>query len=336
MASLICEYCNKTYSSISSLNNHKKTTKKCLDIQKNLNKIIVMTEFNCKYCNKVFTTKQNIKIHETNCRTKKRDDIEEQKENYIELQKEIVKLNDRHKLEIKNLNEKYELELKKYKEQSEKEIQKYIDKNEDLDSLLKEYLNEIQKLREVIAGLQGELKISNKTVECVYEIAKQPKNITNCGTNTNNTNNSNNKTLNITSSLDFKNIDKIKEIINEKYDINHFLSGQKGCAQFAAQHLLIDENGNYIYLCSDPSRYSFRYKNENGEIEKDLEAKKLTTYLVNGGIKEKAKIVSLDWCQNNGVIDPDRFLIVTEKQDSILNLKYNNNEFKRELAAIIS
>ncbi len=299
MTSYICEYCNNSYASKSSLNNHQKTTKKCLEIQKNLNKVIQSVEYRCKFCDKKLTTKQNIKNHETNCDIKKSE------------------------------------ELKLQKEQHEKEIQKHIDKNKKLDILNKEYLAEIQKLREIIAGLQGELKTANKTAECVYEIAKQPKHITN-GTNTTNTNNSNNKTLNITNHLDFKNIDKIKEIIDEKYDINHFLSGQKGCAQFAAQHLLIDDNGKYVYLCSDPSRYSFRYKNEHGEIEKDLEAKKLTNYLVDGGLKEKAKIVSLNWCQNDGVIDQDRFMIVTEKQDSILNIKDNNSEFRRELAAIVT
>ena len=67
-----------------------------------------------------------------------------------------------------------------------------------------------------------------------------------------------------------------------------------------------------------------------------MEAKKLTEYLLDGGLKEKAIIVSLDWCQNNGIIDQERFMLVTEKQNSIMNIKDNNSEFKRELAAIVS
>ncbi len=287
MSNLICEYCNNTYSSKSSLNNHQKTTKKCLEIQKKLNKVTKKVEFTCKYCDKKFTSKQNIKNHEIFCDVKKTTEYSE-------------------------LKEKYETEI---------------------DSLKRE----IQNLRETVAGLQGELKSANKTSDCIYEIAKQPKNnnnVTNNNSSSSNTTN-NSKTLNISGHIDFKNIDKVKEIIDEKYDINHILSGQKGCAQFAAQYLLLDDNGKYVYLCTDPSRHSFKYKNEIGEIEKDLEAKKLTNYLIDGGIQEKAKNVSLDWCQNDGIIDQEKFMLVSEKQLSIMNIKDNNNEFKRELSSLI-
>ncbi len=295
MTNLICEYCNKTYSSKSSLNNHQKTTKKCLDIQKSLNKITKITEYNCQYCSKIFTTKQNIKTHETICSSKKID-------------------------EVKELKEKYENEIN------------------DLKNEINELKNDNQKLRENMAEMRGELKSSNKASDCVYEIAKQPKNITNnsSNTNTNNSNTNNSKTLNITSSIDFKNIDKVKEIIDKNYDINHILAGQKGAAQFAAKYLLVDENGKYVYICSDPSRNSFKYKNENGEIEKDLEAKKLSNYLVDGGIHEKAKDLSLNWCIEDGKINQDKFMFVTDKQISIMNIKDNNTEFKKELASIVS
>ncbi len=287
MSNLICEYCNNTYSSKSSLNNHQKTTKKCLEIQKKLNKVTKKVEFTCKYCDKKFTSKQNIKNHEIFCDVKKTTEYSE-------------------------LKEKYETEI---------------------DSLKRE----IQNLRETVAGLQGELKSANKTSDCIYEIAKQPKNnnnVTNNNSSSSNTTN-NSKTLNISGHIDFKNIDKVKEIIDEKYDINHILSGQKGCAQFAAQYLLLDDNGKYVYLCTDPSRNTFKFKNEVGEIEKDIEAKKLTNYLVDGGLQEKAKYLSLNWCQNNGVIDQDKFMLVSEKQLSIMNIKDNNNEFKRELSSLI-
>ena len=292
MSNLICEYCNNSYSSKSSLNNHQKSTKKCLEIQKNLNKIIKKVEFTCTYCDKKFTSKQNIKNHEIFCDVKKTTEYSE-------------------------LKEKYETEI------------------EDLK-------RENQNLRETVAGLQGELKNANKASDCVYEIAKQPKNNNNITNNNSSnssnttTNNNNNKTLNISTSIDFKNINKVKEIIDEKYDINHILSGQKGCAQFAAQYLLVDDNGKYVYLCTDPSRNTFKFKNEIGEIEKDIEAKKLTNYLVDGGLQEKAKHLSLNWCQNDGVIDQEKFLLITEKQLSIMNIKDNNSEFKRELSSIIS
>jgi hypothetical protein len=317
MSNLICEYCNKTYSSKSSLNNHQKSTKKCLEIQSKLNKENIISEYNCQYCLKNFSTKQNLKIHENSCLEKKNFEIKELKEKY---EKDIQELKEKHENDIQELKDKHSDEINELKNDN------------------KNYLEEIQKLRENMAEMRGELKSSNKASDCVYEIAKQPKNITNnsSNTNTNNSNTNNSKTLNITSSIDFKNIDKVKEIIDKNYDINHILGGQKGAAQFAAKYLLLDENGKYVYICSDPSRNSFKYKNENGEIEKDLEAKKLSNYLVDGGIHEKAKDLSLNWCIEDGKINQDKFMFVTDKQISIMNIKDNNTEFKKELASIVS
>jgi hypothetical protein len=323
MTNFICEYCNKTYANKSTLSTHQKSTKRCLEIQKNLNKKNDVIEYNCQYCNKIFTTRQNIKVHENICDGKKDFEIKELKDIITKYESEIK--------ELREIKKEYDFE--------QKLKNKYIFEIEDLRNTNEKYLEEIHRLRETVAGLQGELKSANKASECVYDLAKQPKNNNNnhiTNNNGNTTTNNNNKTLNISGYIDFKNIDKVKEIIDEKYDINYILSGQKGCAQFAAQYLLLDENGKYVYLCTDPSRHSFKYKNEIGEIEKDLEAKKLTNYLIDGGIQEKAKNVSLNWCQNDGIIDQEKFTLVSEKQLSIMNIKENNNEFKRELSSIIS
>jgi hypothetical protein len=309
MPNLICEYCKKTYATKGTLTTHQKSTKSCLEIQKKIKEEVITLEFSCQYCDKKFTSKQNIKNHESICKTKNIDVVKELKEKY---NFEILEIKEKHEFEISEI--------------------KLLNKN---------YLEEIHSLRETVASLQGELKSANKASDCIYEIAKQPKNnnnniTNNNSSNSNTTNNNNNKTLNISGHIDFKNIDKVKEIIDEKYDINHILSGQKGCAQFAAQYLLVDDNGKYVYLCTDPSRNTFKFKNEIGEIEKDIEAKKLTNYLVDGGLQEKAKHLSLNWCQNDGVIDQEKFLLITEKQLSIMNIKDNNSEFKRELSSIIS
>jgi len=308
MTTLICEYCKNTYSSKSSLNNHQKTTKKCLEIQKSLNKITDIVEFSCKYCDKKFTSNQNIKKHEIFCNVKKRD--------------EITELTDKYENKIIELKDKYDFETTKLKLLNEK------------------YLEEIHQLKETIAGLQGEMRIMSKSNDCVYEIAKQPKN--NNITNNNSTNssnkitNSNSKTVNIAFSLNFKDIDKVKEIIQQKYDITHILAGQKGCAQFAVKHLLSDDDGNCGYICTDPSRNSFKFKNEDGIIEKDLEAKKLTNYLVNGGLYEKTRNLGLDWCHDDGVVNQEKFHLISEKQLGIMNLKENNSEFKKELSSLIT
>ena len=62
---VICEYCNSTFSNKYTLNTHKKTAKKCLQIQNNSSTID--NKFNCQYCNKVFMLNQSLNRHLKTC-----------------------------------------------------------------------------------------------------------------------------------------------------------------------------------------------------------------------------------------------------------------------------
>ena len=53
-----CDICQKSFSSISSLNFHKKTAKYCLEKQGKTN-----DKFKCEYCDKIFTTVQRLSEH---------------------------------------------------------------------------------------------------------------------------------------------------------------------------------------------------------------------------------------------------------------------------------
>ena len=145
----------------------------------------------------------------------------------------------------------------------------------------------------------------------------------------------NNTSLNITSSIDFNDISKIKDIINDDFNINYAVNGQKGLARFVTDKFLTDNDGKLLYICTDPSRQIFKYKDSTGEIKKDVEAKKLTNYIVDGGIKCKTVNVSNKWYTNeDGEIDMKKFNIMLEHQQSILKLSDDNNSFKKELVSI--
>ena len=257
MNNKICEYCNTSFKTLSSLNLHKKKAVYCLKIQGILP---VNTEkFECKFCNKILTSKRNLEVHVCN----------------ISELKEII------------------TKIKTQLEESQK--------------LTKELQNSIDKF--VIQGINKQ-------------------------TTTNNTTNNNN-TLNIMSSLDFNNINKIKDLIDDNYNINYAIDGQKGLARFVVDNLLKDENGELLYICTDPSRQIFKYKDDSGEIKKDVEAKKLTNYIVDGGIKKKTIDVSNKWyTDDKGGVDTDKFNIMIEKQQNILKLQDDNTSFKKELATI--
>jgi hypothetical protein len=58
-----CEYCNTKFSSLSSLNYHKKTAKYCLS-----GRNISSREYTCMYCSKIFSSKRWHCIHITKCK----------------------------------------------------------------------------------------------------------------------------------------------------------------------------------------------------------------------------------------------------------------------------
>jgi hypothetical protein len=298
-----CIFCHKIFSSKSSLSTHQKTTKYCLKLQ-NKEDII---NFNCEYCNKSFTSKQQLVIHFNVCVEKKIKEVLNE-----ELEKKQIEYENKLFLEL----QKKDMELKEKIKEKDTEL-----KEKDME--LKEKIKEKDILKEQLAELRGQLSLLKENHEFIKEIAKQPK-------ITNTTNN-----LNITSSIDFNNIEMIKDVIESDFNINYAIDGQKGIAKFISEKLLKDENGNLKYICTDPSRQIFKYKDNIGEIKKDVEAKKLTNYILVGGIKKKVIDVANDWYKDiNGEVDIDKFNVMIEKQQNILKIEEDNNSFKKELVAL--
>jgi len=60
-----CEYCKKTFANKSSLMNHIKKTKKCINNRESNESIKI--NYACEYCNKIFTSKQRLNLHITKC-----------------------------------------------------------------------------------------------------------------------------------------------------------------------------------------------------------------------------------------------------------------------------
>jgi hypothetical protein len=309
-----CEYCGKVLKNIICLKAHYKT-KACLKIQKEKNiKIEKQITFTCENCKKEFTTKYRLGEHINKCFqdlfliNKKLNVIEEEnkdlKDKYEKIKKELEEEN-------KDLKDKYE-KIKKELENENKELK------EDINSLkMQIYDVEIKHLNKNIDMLQEDH-------QAIIDIAKQPKSLV--------YNNNINKMLNIMQPLDFKNKDDMKQIIDEKYTLDDIFSGQQGFARFAYENLLKDEHGNLKYICSDPSRQIFKYKSPEGKIYKDIEAKKLTGFLVESGLKDKACNLTEQWLNNdNGDSYAHRFETVIDKAEEIRSISSDNSEFTKHL-----
>ena len=132
-----CEFCNKNFTTMSNLRYHKKTNKKCQEIQskdKDINEIVSESSVSCEFCDKKFT-KQTIKVHNKICKKK----LEFENKNLLsEKDKEIKKL----------LSEKFE---------KDEEIKRLQIRIVELETENKIYLQD----REVIQKLAMQPKTTN-------------------------------------------------------------------------------------------------------------------------------------------------------------------------------
>ncbi len=312
-----CEFCKKILRTMYSLKTHQKTVKSCLEKQGKIN-----INFKCEYCLKIYTTKDSLNTHYNSCKEKKEffetKEKQKQQTEIENVKNEINSLKESHKKE----SEKQKKEIEKQKkeiEKQKKEIEKY---KRIIETHRKEI--EIEKLKEELYDVKGQLKVLESNKNVIYDMAKQPK-ITN----------TNNKILSIQSSFDFSNTEQVKKIIDEKYDKKYLFQGQKGVAQFAVDYILKDDNGQLKYICTDPSRQIFKYKDSEGFIKKDVEAKKLTGFLVNSGIQEKTHDVAIDfWTDDKGEVDGEKCSYMLEPAQSVKNIEKDNSAFKKELINI--
>ena len=262
----------------------------------------------CLYCEKSFSTKSNLINHQKTakfCLDKRESEYKE----YICICEKIftTKINlERHvkSCKISNTISRNEENIKL---KNENKI--YLKQLEDKDKHIKELEDKLTSI--ALAG------------------------VTKSTTTNNNINNNNNKILNI-SSLDINDIEKIKNILDTKFDHNYIIDGQKGVAQFLVDHYLKDDEGKLKYVCTDPSRQIFKYKDDLGDIQKDVKAKKLTKTLIDGGLKEKNNDISESWwTKDDGKTNTDRFTVLQPKTSEISNLSISENTlFANELSSL--
>ncbi len=306
---MICEFCDKKLSNLSSLNYHKKTAKYCLKIQ---------SESTNDSNNKNEIKYKNVEVEKLN----KRNEICQLCDKEFSTKKHLIQ-------HLKNtcIDDFYKINCMISELRSIKKI------NSELEKILKEKDIQIAKLETIIETKDNFYKEDH---ECLKEIAKNPKinNTNNISTHNSTTTN---KILSLSTPMNFNDLEKIQNLLNNYCNIEYILDGQKGFAKFAIENLLIDEEGKLKYICTDPSRSIFKYKDDHGDIQKDIEAKKLTNYLIDGGMKKKALELSIDWyTDENGNIDITKFQKALENHNEINKIDKDNTEFRKELISFIT
>jgi len=281
----------------------------------------------CQYCNNVFVSEKSLDAHK-------------KKAKYCLKKQQELKIIKEFNCEHCNMIYFTDLELENHKnicfvllKQRIKDIEESYKMSEDNVVYFQNENNnkekEIKTLNENIKQLQEQIKSLQEQILCITKTAVMKT----TNTTTNTTTNINNKILNM-SSFNFNN-DNIQNLLENKYSIDIISEGQKGVAKFALDNMLRDSNGNLNYLCTDLSRKIFKYKNESGEIEKDINAQKLTNLLTDNGISNiTTKMVQKYWTNEDGTINDDKLSSIITRSCEIQSMKEDNTIFKNELASM--
>ncbi len=103
----ICQFCNKTLATKTSLQAHQKHTKRCLEIQYKTNAIQSINSQDCEGCQKKFITTREFQNHKARCYNLLKQHLEIKDKEITRL----VKLQTQHKDEINKLKLQHEKEI---------------------------------------------------------------------------------------------------------------------------------------------------------------------------------------------------------------------------------
>ena len=274
----------------------------------------------CEYCNNVFKSLKTLNQHKRLakfCLVKQKKQLICEYCNDISYSDKDFEYHQNNCITfLKSKNQELEEKMKELQEEN-KDIVYYQNETEFYKKQLTEKNEQLVEKENQIKHLQDQIVSITKTA------VSKP-------TTTNN--NINNKILNMSIlNLDSENV---KSIINDKYNLDVISEGQKGVAKFATNFLLKDSDGNLNYVCTDASRKIFKYKNNDGELEKDMNAQRLTDILTDNGIFNTTSQITKDhWTNDDGSIDDDKFSKLFSKTLEINSLKEDNTIFKNELIA---
>lgn len=301
-----CDFCKKTFSSKSNLAAHVKTAKYCLEMQGKRD-----NAFECEYCSKVLSQKATLLDHLTTC-----------KERY-------KKLLENTETQFKSIIKKLETEISKLKRsenETEKLKEKIQDKDEYYGSLIKKndahYEEMLKQKNEYISKLEARL---DKFETAVTNMAAEPKT-----TKTTNVVVHNNNTLNLST-------EHVTKMLDEHFTKDIAAGGQKRLAQMVCEKMLTGADGKLTYKCVDPSRHTFEFINDDGDIERDVKAKKLTKALINSNVQQKAAAVGNQiWTKDNGDVDSGMYDYCAPKVLELACLDRDDSKFRSELSALTS
>ena len=228
---------------------------------------------------------------------------EREKENNNKQQKEFEN----------NIKTKYELKIQELE---------YLISNRD--ERIKGFESLINEKNEYIAKLEVRL---DKFETTVVNLAAEPKTMT---TKTTTNVVVNNNTLNLSQ-------EHVTKVLDEHFTKEVAAGGQKGLAKMVREKMLTGPDGKPTYVCVDSSRQTFEFTNNDGDVERDVKAKKLTKALINSKIQQKAAEVGNQiWTKADGHVDSTLYEYCSPKVMELACFEKDDSKFRSELSALTS
>jgi len=286
----------------------------------------------CEFCKKEFSTKTNLSTHQKTakyCLELQGKENEKFKcEFCIKLFTSNKRLFDHHQIckdkikkESKENESKYIEENKRLKNEIKKMERQTKEKIEEKDKQTKEKLEEKDKQ---ILELKSKLE---KFENAVIAAASEPK--TSVKTTTNNVV-VNNHTLNLSQ-------EHVTKVLDEHFTKEVAAGGQKKLAEMVYEKMLKGPDGKSSYVCVDSSRHTFEFINNDGDVERDVKAKKLTKALINSEIQKKAAEVGNQiWTKADGHVDSTLYEYCSPKVMELACFERDDSKFRSELSALTS
>ena len=127
------------------------------------------------------------------------------------------------------------------------------------------------------------------------------------------------------------------KVLDEHFTKEVAAGGQKGLAKMVREKMLIGPDGKPMYVCVDSSRQTFEFTNNDGDVERDVKAKKLTKALINSKIQQKAAEVGNQiWTKADGHVDPTLYEYCSPKVMELACFEKDDSKFRSELSALTS
>jgi len=254
----------------------------------------------CEHCETVLKSEYNLRVHQTTA-------------GYC---LKIQGINNANDEELKCGKCSKILSTKTNLTKHEKICQKNIGSKKDMADIIQEKDIEIRILKQKVENTERERDLWKDQHE------KLTQTLASRSTTTKNTM-INNNTLNL--SVFNKTAEQIKDIVNEKYNREYLLEGQKGVARFTYSHIIKPEEGQPpMYLITDKSRGNAKYKVSETEVVTDNSMIGLSKKIY-PSVKQKAVEISL---REENPFDGGPF---NRGMNELVEMSQDNSVFRNEL-----